>query len=394
MPNSNDAFGRFRRYLRFARKEVAPISKLISPSPLILHVVESYGGGVASAIDAYVASTPGLRHHLLAAVRVADFASSGELTRFGRFRELPTHLFAAMKSIRSEVKQTRPDVVHVHSSLAGAFARLSIRSSRTRIVYTPHCYAFERRDLHVLVRAAYWLIEWFLGANTSATAACSKRELALSRLLMGRGTSVLVPNVGPAADSALLRPSGITEGGQSHLLVAVGRLTAQKDPLFFREVVDIVRQTVPCEALWLGDGEPDLRTALVGDSIDVSGWLPRTEIVNRLCRAGIYVHTAAWEGFPVSILEASVLGLPIAARSIPALGEHAGLGGPDAESLAQTVIKLLSANSARSENIATWRNELAINSELNQRDGLALAYGLEIQSRRPQPLTPHPHPNR
>jgi glycosyltransferase involved in cell wall biosynthesis len=33
----------------------------------------------------------------------------------------------------------------------------------------------------------------------------------------------------------------------------------------------------------------------------------------------VYVHTAAWEGWPVSILEAAALGLPFVARRSPAL---------------------------------------------------------------------------
>ena len=48
-------------------------------------------------------------------------------------------------------------------------------------------------------------------------------------------------------------------------------------------------------------------------------WLPRQAALDRLATADVYVHTAAWEGCPVSVLEAAALDLPIVARRIPAL---------------------------------------------------------------------------
>ena len=51
----------------------------------------------------------------------------------------------------------------------------------------------------------------------------------------------------------------------------------------------------------------------------MTGWLSRSQALGWLASADVYVHTAAWEGLPVSVLEAAALGLPIVARRIPAL---------------------------------------------------------------------------
>ena len=70
---------------------------------------------------------------------------------------------------------------------------------------------------------------------------------------------------------------------------------------------------------WLGGGDPDAEDTLRRNGVTVAGWLPRDEVVRRLASAQVYVHTAAWEGAPISVLEASAAGLPIAARGIESL---------------------------------------------------------------------------
>ena len=42
-------------------------------------------------------------------------------------------------------------------------------------------------------------------------------------------------------------------------------------------------------------------------------------VLGWLAAADVYVHTAAWEGAPISVLEAVALGLPVVARRNPAL---------------------------------------------------------------------------
>ena len=46
--------------------------------------------------------------------------------------------------------------------------------------------------------------------------------------------------------------------------------------------------------------------------------LPRDEVMIRLKESDLYLHTAAWEGMPLTILEASKLHVPMVIRSIGA----------------------------------------------------------------------------
>ena len=46
--------------------------------------------------------------------------------------------------------------------------------------------------------------------------------------------------------------------------------------------------------------------------------MPHGEVMQGLQKSCLYVHTGAWEGFPMSVIEAAVLGCPVLLRTINA----------------------------------------------------------------------------
>ncbi|EVU15104.1 glycosyl transferases group 1 family protein, partial [Vibrio parahaemolyticus V-223/04] len=69
---------------------------------------------------------------------------------------------------------------------------------------------------------------------------------------------------------------------------------------------------------WIGGGDKELEQALRAEGVQVTGMLPRDEVVKKLQASDLYLHTAAWEGMPLTILEAAKLHLPMVIRSIGA----------------------------------------------------------------------------
>ena len=63
-------------------------------------------------------------------------------------------------------------------------------------------------------------------------------------------------------------------------------------------------------SLWIGDGDQSLKDELRAASVELSGRLGRTDVMDCLQRASLYLSTARWEGMPVSVIEAMVLGQP------------------------------------------------------------------------------------
>ena len=45
---------------------------------------------------------------------------------------------AAIKELRQIEKKVKPDVIHLHSSVAGGLGRLAYKGKNNTVVYTPH----------------------------------------------------------------------------------------------------------------------------------------------------------------------------------------------------------------------------------------------------------------
>ena len=339
---------------------------------IILHVAESWGAGVRSAVLQFVAATPEHEHHLLRGVKRSEFATDGE-HGFASVGILPRGPVAAARAIRRTVGAVSPDVVHAHSSFAGLSVRTTLRNRpERRLVYSPHCFAFERRDLSWPVRVAARMVEHLLARNTGTIAACSPGE-AHSASRMKASRVVYVPNVARVPALAML------EHRDGNRVVGVGRIGAQKDPDFFTAAVLHLRRSgrPDLDARWIGDGDDRAaRLRLERAGIPASGWLSSFDAQKALGQAGVYLHTARWEGFPVSILEAIELGIPVVAREVPTLaGAIATPGITTPEQMAQAADQLLAGgDTARHANLAAWHRRLAHNTPERQALALEAAY--------------------
>ena len=343
----------------------------------VLHVVESFGGGVLSAVMNYIASTPATEHHIAYRVRQGEYVPSGELGQFASATAFGESNFAAPHAIRQIVDQVHPTVVHAHSSLAGAFVRMgTLTTRRRRIVYTPHCYAFERRDIHFVKRLCLEFAEWCLAFNTDTVAACSNRELELAKRGHPRLKVVLVPNISAAPPTS--DQTRDPDGGVSPRVVTTGRVSPQKDPHFFAQLASSLREDSPSvELTWIGAGDRLLTDTLLKAGVSVTGWLSRPDVWTQLRMGTVYVHVAAWEGFPLSILEAHRIGLPIVARRIPALADAPTDWVHDSpERIADAISLLAKSSEARRQNSLHWDAYLRGNSSENQATSLTVLYNM------------------
>lgn len=338
----------------------------------VLHVIESYGAGTASAAAQHARATPDLEHHLLRRLRPdEDHADDGEGRLYATVADLAPGTLGAIASVRRRVRYLRPHVIHAHSSYGGAFTRLAVTRRGRRIVYTPHCFAMERADVSPLLRRGFTATERLLGLNTDVFAACSQRETELAQALAPRRRSIWVPNVCEVTLAHV--PPG---AGERHDLVAAGRVTAQRDPAFFRSVVEEVRRRGAATALWIGDGEAQEVARLRASGVTVTGWLPRSQALGLLAGAGVYVHTAAWDGAPMTILEAAALLRPVVARRSAALADVPDrLTGDSPPEVARLAVEVLGSERSAEANRSDWAAHLAGHTVEAQRRALLEAYG-------------------
>ncbi len=352
----------------------------MTPPTKVLHVTEAFGGGIVSSITELIARTPDLEHHLLRTVRPVDHTEGEGVEGCTTVEELPTGAVAAMRAIRGAVARLRPDVVHAHSSYSGLHVRLTVNARRTRVVYTPHGYGFLRTDIsrprRLLIREVERTLTW----NTTTLAACSVHEASLGAIGRRGMERHHVPNV-VVVDQELVGRHELSR--RDGVLVASGRLQPSSDPRYFVRVVEEVRARYPAvEVRWLGGHQGVLADSLRAAGIDVTGWLPRSEMLAQMAEASVYVHTSAWDGFPMTLLEAVSLGVPSVGRRIPQLEECPPTILFDTPSaLGSEIARLLASPMTAPEHRALWGPFLAEHGPEIQRRRLLAAYGLDRQAR-------------
>lgn len=281
----------------------------------VLHVTESMGSGVEAAILDYVRSSPKeIKHSLLYAsrgYRTGGLQSAG----LEYVVDAGQGAFSLARQMKSAVARVKPDIVHLHSSWAGLVGRSTSLGKRLAIVYSPHSFYFERTDLSAPARRFAYVAEKFFAKRTHVIAAVSPHEERRAREL--GAASVYVPHIAQVPD---IRKSSAHGTMGLPRIVAVGRLSAQKDPDFFIEVkVSLDRRGVKADWLWVGGGDDDYQQRLEEAGVRVTGWLDRVEALRLVVDSAIYLHTAAWEGNPISLLEVEHLKVPAVVRSIPSV---------------------------------------------------------------------------
>src|SRR4029453_3419261 len=223
----------------------------------ILHVVESLGSGVATALEGYIRNTSGHEHTVLGWRRAGPPTGDALDRLAAAMLTLPPGRLAQLRSVRDHVARLRPDVVHAPSSYAGLYVRVLRRPGRS-LVYTPHGFSFERRDVSAALRGVFWLIEALLSLRGACVAAVGPREAKLAQRLPGRHLVLYVPNV---ADD--LQPSGSPPSQRARetgrlRAAAMGRISAQKGPGFFRSAANL-SQRLGLPIYWMlgGGGDPE-----------------------------------------------------------------------------------------------------------------------------------------
>ncbi|HEX3598431.1 MAG TPA: glycosyltransferase, partial [Polyangiaceae bacterium] len=201
-----------------------------------------------------------------------------------------------------ELRMYRPDVVHLHSSKAGALGRMAALPLKTRVVYQPHGIAYLRSDLSAPSRLAYRSLEGLLALLGGTVVACSEGERAALAPLVPRSRSVVVVNGVDFSDVPRADPSAVRVR-----IGTCGRISPQKRPAFFAEVARNL--SGHADFVWIGDGDEGERDALVAAGVEVTGWCTRAEAQRHIASLQAYVQTSAWEGMPISVIEAMAAGL-------------------------------------------------------------------------------------
>ena len=114
----------------------------------IMMVCEAFGGGVFSYVSQLCNDmVENFEVYLVYSVRpqtpkdYKNFLDKRikliELENFGS----KIKIINTIKKLRLIEKEIEPDIIHLHSSIAGAIGRIAFKGKKNTVIYTPHGYA-------------------------------------------------------------------------------------------------------------------------------------------------------------------------------------------------------------------------------------------------------------
>ena len=106
-------------------------------------------------------------------------------------------------------------------------------------------------------------------------------------------------------------------------MVATGRIAEQRRPAATARILS--QLALVARVAWIGGGDGDEAAGrCTRPGIPVTGWLSRSEALQRLGEATVYLHWSAWDGQSLAVLEAIARDVVVIASDIPANREIVG----------------------------------------------------------------------
>ena len=227
------------------------------------------------------------------------------------------------------------DLVHTHSSRAGALGRVAARRVGVpAVVHTFHGFPFHgfqsaptRRALIEIERRLARLTDYFLAAGTTIAADAVRLKIAPPnedpRIRNGgyrRGNPTSFRGDSPPRPPTA--PPRLPD--TAPLIGTVARLDPQKSPLDLVRAISLLDRP-DVHVVWVGDGGLRVKTQrliarkgltdrfhLLGERRDVAALLPAFDV---------FALSSLYEGLPCALIEAMTCGIPVVATAVDSVPE-------------------------------------------------------------------------
>ena len=240
------------------------------------------------------------------------------------------------------------DLVHLHSSKAGAAGRLALASlgrRRPPSVFTPHGWSWL---VGGWLAPAYRLIEWIMIPVTTAVVTVSDEERSVGQGVLGSRAARIEVNEN-GVDLSRFRPLGpVASRPEQPFVVCVGRLCHQRGPDVAVAALALMR-TPDVRLRLVGEGKD---RAAIENQVSALGLTGRVELVGLrpdpapdLRAADVVMIPSRYDGMALILLEAMACGAAVVATRVAGSSALEGAGQlvpvEDTKALAKAVDALL-----------------------------------------------------
>ena len=225
------------------------------------------------------------------------------------------------------VRAVGPDVIHAHSSKAGALARIGrVAHPRTPVVYTPHGFAFNGYFESERERTAYRAVERALAPLASRVLCVCEAERRLAASVGPAGRTRTVYNAVAEHTPGPPHPDLVAARERGPVVGAVSQLRPGKGVETLVDAMPALLARHPAVSVAVaGSGplreqvEAQARSLGVRDSLLLLGQTDGPGPV--LDGSDLFVNPSWAESFPLSTLEAMSASVPVVVTDVGGAGE-------------------------------------------------------------------------
>lgn len=270
----------------------------------ILMVCEAFGGGVFSYVSQLCNDmVDNFEIYLAYAIRpqtpqnYKDFLDKRvhliEVKSFGNLKDIFNDI-KTIKILRKIENEVNPDIIHLHSSIAGGIGRIAFKGKKNKVIYTPHGYSF------ILMGnkegKKYKIIEKILGKTNTITLTCCESENEVAKKICKKTayieTGINLSDLSKKLDNIKIEKS------DKFTVFTLGRICTQKQPELFNKIAELVPEA---RFVWIGNGE--LENKLTAPNIEITGWKPRLEALAMAKSADAFILCSLGEAIAMSLIE-------------------------------------------------------------------------------------------
>lgn len=232
----------------------------------------------------------------------------------------------AYRQLKQVMEEEHFDLVHCHTPMGGALARLAAHHTKTGpVIYTAHGFHFFK-GAPLVNWLCYYPVEWALSRYTDVLICINEEDYDRAKRRFHAKKVVRIPGVGVdceriaavSIDRDQKRKSlGISK--DQKVLLYVGEMTKNKNHrLLIEAVARLHDKNLVCVLCGHGQEEQHLRELAealhVADQILFLGY--RKDVLEIYRIADVFVFPSMREGLPVALIEAMASGLPAVCSDI------------------------------------------------------------------------------
>lgn len=238
-------------------------------------------------------------------------------------------IFLSVKKVKKILKELNPDIVYMHSSMAGGVGRIAtLFNKKAKKIYNAHGWYFNA-EIGNKKRKIYEILERILAHYTDMIVNISQSEYdsAIQRKIAPKEKMCIINNGIDFKKFEFCEKyrtetrKGMNIKDDEIVIGVVGRISEQKDPIItIKAFNEVHKKYSKTKLMYIGSGdlEEDVKKIAIENNIDkdiiITGWVENTE--KYISALDIALLPSKWEGFGLAIIEYMACKKPIVATKV------------------------------------------------------------------------------